>query len=516
MNALLPHSISLSAEKYPDRIAFKYLGESLTYSQLLIKINQLANTLVANGLQKGDRVAVYLNRNLETAIAIYGIMQAGGVYVPVDPKSPIDRCAFLINDCNIKILISEEKLKRNLPTIIKSAPFLDLVIGIEGDYNVKNISWKKVEEQDTELSLPYTILGDDLAYIIYTSGSTGAPKGIMHTHNSGLAYARLSAELYNVSEQDIVANHAALHFDISTFGYLTAPLVGACTVIVSDGHTIFPASLAKLIHEEKISIWYSVPLVLIQMLEQGALDTYSMDHLRWVLYGGEVFPIVHLKKLMKLWSKTRFCNVYGPAEVNQCTYFHIDNIDLYDETIPLGYIWDKTEYLIIDQDEHIVEEGELLIRSITQMKGYWKNISLTEKSLFKVDKDGVIKYYYRTGDIVRKDKNGILHFLSRKDFQVKIRGHRVELTSVEACLLEYPEIIEAAVYPIQFSVSAKRVEAAIKTKDSTSIDFTDLAAYLKQKLPYYAIPEKIIELDEFPRTSTGKIRKSELIKKYEK
>jgi len=514
---LLPHSITEAAHRNPERIAFRYLKEALTYKQMLDKMNQLANTLLAHGLKKGDRVGVYLNRNLETAIAIYGIMQAGGVYVPIDPKSPIDRCIFLIGDCNIKMLISEKKLNRNLPIICKNAPSLNTIIGVESGIDVNTISWKQVEEMNKLVHLPYTILGKDLAYIIYTSGSTGAPKGIMHTHASGLAYARLSADLYKLTKDDVVANHAPIHFDISTLGYFTAPLVGASTVIVSDAHTIFPSSLAKLIHEEKITIWYSVPLAMIQMLEQGVLDQYNMDRLRWVLYGGEVFPPVYLRALIQKWSKARFCNVYGPAEVNQCTYFHIDNIDLYKESIPIGTVWNNTEFLIIDDLDIITKEGEageLLIRSATQMQGYWNNISLTEKSLYKTKVEGIEKSYYRTGDIVRVDELGIMHFLGRKDYQVKIRGHRVELASVEACILEHPLITEVAAYPVQYTVAAKRIEVAIKTKKNETINLEEITTHLKAKLPYYAIPEKITQVEDFPRTSTGKIRKSELIRTF--
>jgi acyl-CoA synthetase (AMP-forming)/AMP-acid ligase II len=128
---LLSHSIINSAKNHPERPAFRFLSEEISYKQMAEKINQLANVLHENGLQKGDRVGIYLNRNLETAIAIYGILHAGGVYVPIDPKSPLDRCVFLLNDCNINILISENKLKRNLDSICKSSTSLNTIIGTE-------------------------------------------------------------------------------------------------------------------------------------------------------------------------------------------------------------------------------------------------------------------------------------------------------------------------------------------------------------------------------------------------
>ena len=165
----------------------------------------------------------------------------------------------------------------------------------------------------------------DLAYIIFTSGSTGRPKGIMHSHFSALNYARLSANTYELEESDVLSNFSSLHFDMSTMDYLTVTYAGASAVIISEAYTKIPASLSRLMQDEAISIWYSVPFALIQLLQHGLLEQRDLSSLRWVLYGGEPFAPKHLKKLMDLWPHARFSNVYGPAEVNQCTYYHLPN-----------------------------------------------------------------------------------------------------------------------------------------------------------------------------------------------
>jgi len=479
------------------------------------RMHQLAACLYEAGVRKGDRVGIYLHRSLETAIAIYGILHVGAVYVPIDPKAPIARSQFLISDCNIKVLISHRSQKRNLEKIIADPTELKTIIGLEESWSVDTLSWETVYQGADHFEPPYRVLEKDLAYIMYTSGSTGQPKGIMHTHYSGLSYARLTTELYGVTEQDVVGNHAPIHFDICTFGYFTSPFAGACTVIVTDAATIFPASLGELIEKEKITIWYSVPLALIQMLQNGILDEKKMSALRWMLYGGEEFPIKYLRTLMDRWPHTTFCNVYGPAEVNQCTYYHIPELPTSDDPIPIGQIWGNTDYLIINEEGDRVDDnetGELLIRSATQMKGYWNNSELTEKSLYKEqDASGEEMAFYKTGDLV-KEIDGVLLFLGRKDFQVKIRGYRVELGAVENLLLTHQSVKEAAVFPVRISEEKQQIEAAVILNAGSTEKEKDLIDFLKTKLPFYAVPTELKLVDDFPRTSSGKIKRSAIKK----
>lgn len=480
-------------------------------------MKQLAATLHQLGVRKGDRVGIYLNRCLETAIAMYGIMHAGAVYVPLDPKAPIHRIRFLLEDCGIQIMISQRAQKKNITKILEEKHPLQTIIGLTEELPVNCIPWEEVYRQNTRFEVPFKVNQDDLAYIMYTSGSTGLPKGIMHTHFSGLSYARLSADLYELNEKDRIGNHAPIHFDISTLGYFTAPLVGATTLIVPDAYTIMPASLSQLMAKERLTVWYSVPLAMIQLLQKGILEERDLSALRLVLYGGEPFPPKHLRALMKFWANAQFCNVYGPAEVNQCTNYQITAPPINNEPIPIGKVWGETKYLIIDENDNEIEQGqqgELLISSSTRMKGYWKNETLTQKSLFThTNEEGKQDIYYRTGDLFHLDGHNRLQFHGRKDHQAKIRGYRVELDAVEALLASHSTVLEAAVFTIQSTDESKHIEAAVILNQSRPFKENELIAFLKQQLPYYAIPEKIYKLDDFPRTSSGKIKRSEVKKK---
>ena len=505
---LLPHSVQQSAEKFPDKEAFKCLNDSITYESLARKVNQLSNLLIELGIKKGDRVGIFLSRSLETAIAIYGIMGAGAVYVPFDPDAPPSRIQFLIEDCEIDILISRKAQKRALEKVIATGVALKHIIGIQREGIIPAIPWEnlsKLPERKPDIN----ILEHDLAYILYSSGSTGVPKGIMHTHHSGLSYAKISADLYKVKNTDRIGNHAPIYFDISTLGYFTAPYVGATTVIASESHIKMPASLAQLIAKEQLTIWYSVPLALIQILQRGFIESFDFSALRLAIYAGEPFPVKHLKKLMENWPNVAISNAYGPTEVNQCTYYNIPEIPQAETSIPLGHTWNNTEMLIVDEKDQLInkgEVGELLIRSSTMMQGYWKRPDLNAKAFYIDSKiSGFQKVYYRTGDLVKLDRNNLLHFLGRKDRQVKIRGNRFELDELSTILLKYPNVSEVAVFASKDEKEETTIKVAVIPKGTTMIDPNELRILLSQHIPNYAIPKDIAILTTFPRTPTGKI-----------
>ena len=464
-------------------------------------------------MKRGDRVGVYLNRSLETAIAIYGIMDAGAAYVPLDPGAPPQRTRYLIGRCGIKVVVTNAYQRRGWLKILQKETGLQQIIGVKEEWPVPTVSWEEVYQMPTH-NPSVKNLEQDLAYIMFTSGSTGLPKGIMHTHYSGLAYAKLSAGLYNLTPDDRIGNHAPLHFDISTLGYFSSPLAGATTIIVSDAHTKMPASLSQLMEKEQLTVWYSVPLALVQLLQKGILEKRDLTSLRWVLYGGEPFPVKHLRALMEQWPHTRFSNVYGPAEVNQCTYCHFTQPPKEDGATPLGQVWDNTEMLVVNekgQEAQTGETGELLIRTATMMQGYWHDPALTERAFFKRESEsGIEEVFYKTGDLVKMESDGLLYFIGRKDRQIKTRGYRVELDEVTTILLLHEAVEEAAAFPIYDDDGNLAIGAAVISKKDVVLESGLLLKHAAEHLPSYALPQKVILVEDFPRTSTGKVNYSAL------
>jgi len=345
-------------------------------------------------LKVGDRAALFMPRCAETAVAFYGILKSGGIVVPVDPGMPAGGLRSLVHNCGIRFLLTSLKKDRVVQQVLETPETIECVVGVSDriftSHGVSLLPWSSIDEASTA---PTNANSNDIgpadsAYIMYSSGSTGRPKGITHTHASGLAYARISASTYGITSDDLIANHSPISFDMSTFGYFTSCYVGATTLIVPAAHSRAPASLAKLTSDQKVTIWYSVPLALQQMLVSGVLDKYDFSSIRLVLFGGEPFPPKHLRSLMNQWSQARFSNVYGPAEVNQCTFYHVPAAYAADQRnlqVPIGKPWDETDGLLIDQHDQIIDDqrpGELVICSTTMMLGYWGQPALNNKAYF--------------------------------------------------------------------------------------------------------------------------------------
>ncbi|MEP7309046.1 MAG: amino acid adenylation domain-containing protein [Acidobacteriota bacterium] len=519
MGFLLHHSIEGSAEKDPDRDAFRFDGAGLSYQELVRRADQLASVLIEEGVRPGDRVGIYMHKALELPVALYGILKAGAAYVPIDPAAPLPRIRFIIEDCGLRHLMTGTSRARRTMELVEGTPGVRTVIGAGGSTpGCRFITWPEVETADARPPR-VRVTEQDLAYIMYTSGSTGAPKGLMHTHASGLSYATRSAATYDVRAEDRLGNHSPLHFDMSTFEYLTGPLCGATSVIISEETTMFPVSLGELIERERLTFWYSVPLALIQLFDGGDIERRDAQSLRWVLFGGEPFAPKYLRALMTLWPHARFSNVYGPAEVNQCTYYHVPNVPSAAlSAVPIGKVWDNAEGLVVDADDQAVapgEPGELLIRTPTMMNGYWARPDLNAAAFFDQEPfPGFRKRFYRTGDLVREGEDGNLLFLGRKDRQIKIRGYRVELDEVEHVVGSCDEVAEAAAISIRRDDGQVEIVAAVLLRQGCRPQPEDIRARAAERLPPYAVPGRVDVLASFPRTGSGKIDRRALAASY--
>ncbi|MBN3519258.1 amino acid adenylation domain-containing protein [Algoriphagus lutimaris] len=502
---LLSELIAVGAKKTPNKIAFKSGEAQITYQELEFRSNQLANWLVENQVKKGERVGILIEKNAFTAYAIYGILKAGAVLVALDPSQPSERLNAIIADCSIKVVVSIPSHQRVIDQI-DNQNFL--VIGSN-----HGVSWENIFQLASANPLDLEIEQSDLAYILYTSGSTGEPKGIVHTHASGLAYARQSTLLYEVSEDDIIGNIASLHFDQSTFGYFSAMYAGCTTYIFNTSELVMLGSFCEAVRSNGVTILYSVPSLFISLI-QGGFDL-DFPSVRWIKYGGESFPAIKLNELLKKAPNANISNVYGPAEVNQCTYYTISEPIEPDKEIPIGQVWDNTSYLILNSEDQQVapgEQGEFLVHSVTMMSGYWNNDSLNQKSFYTYRSEGKEVKYYRTGDFVYLNKNNELVFVGRMDRQVKISGYRIELGAIEQVLIQCPEVKDVAVFTCK-SNGMRELCAAIVPKEKP-LDNDSLRKRLLKLLPKTSIPKHFYEVQSLPHSVNGKVHYQKLEKQF--
>ena len=273
------------------------------------------------------RSGILLRKSVETAVAFHAILRAGGVAVPLDASAPPIQLKSIIDDCDLRFLYTEPEFAARVAELEEYDRDFEAVVGIEPVTGGHPFS-------------PPSIAEDDPAYVVYTSGSSGRPKGILHSHASGYAYASRSVDTYAVTSEDVISGFPPLHFDQSTFEMLSAPLAGAAVSMIHDRDRPFPARLTEIIEHDRITIWYSVPTALVQISERGVIEQRDLSSLRWVKFGGEVFPMNQLRMLMRALPNARFSNVYGPAEINQCSFFNLAEPPAEDaDSIPLGTMW---------------------------------------------------------------------------------------------------------------------------------------------------------------------------------
>lgn len=507
--SLLHEAADRAAERAPERDAFRYLDTAISFADLADRSSRLARVLQDHGVAPGDRVGVFLNKSLEMPVAVYAILHAGAAFVPIDPAIGPERLKTMLSHCGIRHVVTQPNKRAIIEEVI--GPDCPLICALGLGAEIPGVQTPTWEDVDTAPAVqPVRRVTQDMAYIISTSGSTGVPKGIVHTHASGLAYTRMALELYGVSASDRLANHSALHFDMATFEFFGGPNAEATVILIPEMYTKVPASLSELIERERVTIWYSVPFALIQLLQHGALDQRDLSAIRWVNFGGEPYPAKHLSALMKLWPHARFSNVFGPAETNQCSFYHLDTPIAPDaETVPVGQMCPNADGLILDEHDKPVtkgETGELVVRSPQLMRGYWADPARNAQCFYRRPLcDGIDDVYYRTGDLVQEAGDAMI-FLGRKDRQIKVRGYRVELDEVEAVLTTHTDVEMAAAYP---AADGETIGAAV-TLQGARADGPDLLGHCQRLLPAYAVPSSIRVLESLPLTGTQKIDRKAL------
>jgi amino acid adenylation domain-containing protein len=518
MAYILQQLLQKSAERYPEKLAVWARGRSLTYRELEQRSNQLAHLLRDRGVGKGDRVGIYFPKCVESVIAMLGIVKAGGVYVPLDPQAPPDRIGYIIGNCGIRVLITREDRRRVLDAaVLESLVFTVLIDEAPKSSNGGGlVPWTMLSQYPADHA-PHVVLTEtDLAYILYTSGSTGRPKGVMLTHQNALTFVEWCADIFNITSDDRLSNHAPLHFDLSVFDIYNALEAGASVYMITEDLALFPAKLASFIETNAITIWYSVPSALTLLLLHANLNAAKLNHLRIILFAGEVFPMKYLQQLAELLPHVDLFNLYGPTETNVCTYYKVERKRLASmDKLPIGVACENTEVFAVNDQNEIVtrtgDTGELYVRGPSVTYGYWADAEKTKKMVlpnhFQANFEEKI---YRTGDLVQLAEDGNYYFLGRRDSMIKSRGYRIELGEIESALLSHAAVKEAVAVAIPDEIVGSRIKAVVAFHDGVILTAPELQHYCASRIPRYMIPESIEFRGHLPKTSTGKVDRVQL------
>jgi amino acid adenylation domain-containing protein len=516
-----PHLSQLlerAAARRPDHPAVEdEHGRTMTYAALAHAADRLATRLARWGVGRGDRVGLFLPKGLEAVAAIHGILRVGAAYVPVDPAAPPRRGASILADGGVKAVVAAAALvpalrqawpgPGPLPRLIvvgdpDTAPDADA----DATYLDPPAAWDEVQADGTPAPLPPERSPEDLAYILYTSGSTGQPKGVMLSHANACTFLDWCARTFATRPDDRFASHAPFHFDLSVFDLFASCRAAATLVVIGEALGKDPARLGAFLAERRPTVWYSAPSILALLTQYGGLDRNGPGAPRLVLFAGEVFPIAPLRRLRALWPEADFWNLYGPTETNVCTAQPIPRVIPDDRAgpFPIGTVCPPLRARAVDESGRDVTAGtvgELLIAGPGVMRGYFGQPELTARAFLR-DDDGVA--WYRTGDLVVEDRDGVYAFHGRRDRMIKKRGYRIELGEIESALYRHEGVDRAAVVarPDDAGVA---IAAFVRLKPDRKASIIAMKRHCTTYLPHYMIPDSITFLPDLPTTSTDKV-----------
>ncbi len=502
----------------PDAIALQWGDEQLSYQSLNQRANRLAHHLIAQGVKPETLVAVYCHRSIEMAVALLAILKAGGAYVPFDPATPEKRLQSIIDDAGIRFMLSQQDLLANGQLQLNNTIALDQL----------ELSPEMDESNPQPATLGLT--SRHLAYVLFTSGSTGQPKGVMVEHQGLVIMYQGWESAYQLEGHQLKRNHyrwlqmANVTFDVFSGDWMRAWCAGGTLVLCPRDVILEPEKLLEIIIEQRIDCAEFVPAVMRLLMDHLEHTGQTLSQMALTLVSSDAWSLADHHRLERLCgAQTRVVNSYGTTEgVIDTSYFITDTLI----TDPLaksttkaehteiegGFIgtpFNNTTVYIVNDDNQLVPRGvigELCTGGPSLFRGYLNNPEKTAEQL--VELSGVVGKVYKTGDLAYQLPGGAVVLQGRKDFQVKLRGLRVELGEIERCLVSHQSIKEAVVVVCD---APQRLVACVVVREMSSDLQQELRTLLADNLPDYMIPAGYVVIDTLPLTGNGKIDRKALI-----
>jgi amino acid adenylation domain-containing protein len=487
-------------EKAPQVIAVVFEGRCITYAELNSRSNQLAHFLRKKGLSQEHLVGVCMERSVEMVVALLGILKAGAAYVPLDASYPPDRLTYMLEDADVRLLLTQQHLAPILAELNSEMACLDR-------------DWNLIAGEPARNPV-HSLSGENLAYVIYTSGSTGRPKGAMNRHDGIRNRLQWMQEMYRLDESDRVLQKTPFSFDVSVWEFFWPLMAGARLVVAAPGGHQDPAYLAKLIQQEGITTIHFVPSMLQVFIEEPQAE--QCKSLRRVICSGEALGWNLQERFHHRMAGVELHNLYGPTEAAvDVTWWKCER-GSHGFTVPLGYPIANIQIHILDkrlEPTPVGVAGEIHIAGIGLGRGYWQKAELTAEKFIPHPFSGEPgQRLYKTGDLGRVRPNGVIEYLGRLDHQVKIRGFRIELGEIEAALSAHKDVREAVVIAQEDGGNKKLVAYVVLQNVAGKASVELLQRYLREQLPEYMVPGIVVELESMPLFPNGKLDRNALPK----
>ncbi|MDO4966616.1 MAG: amino acid adenylation domain-containing protein [Lachnospiraceae bacterium] len=476
---------------YPDRVACIDDEKTLTYKELYELSDVVASNLI-DKITVGTPIPLIMKKSCDALVILWGIIKAGGCYCVIDAMQPKVRIESIINTLNSKYVIAKSDSAKKLENL-----------------SCEIISPESLFENNGTKATSVVHIDTDPLYIMFTSGSTGVPKGVIVNHRSVIDFIDQFTTLFGFSCEDVIGNQAPWDFDVSVKDIFSAARVGAAIRLIPKKYFSLPVDLVTLLDKDKVTTLTWAVSALVILSSRGALEKLAPKYINKILFSGEVMPVKQYNIWRGFYPDALFVNVYGPTEITcNCTYHIVEGIYPEDSVIPAGKAFPNERVFLLSDDDKLISkdekntEGEICVSGTAVVIGYYNNPEETNKRFVQ---NPLNKLYpeiiYRTGDLAYYDENEDLVYTSRKDFQIKHMGHRIELSEIDRCINRNENV--------NMSCTIFHDEKIIAFVEG-NIEEKALVAEMRKILPVFMIPSEFRFVESMPFNNNGKIDRKAL------
>ena len=516
---LVHNFLENSAARLADKVALISKGCRLSYQEVNARAEQLARYLVDVGIQRRDRVIIFLDNSIESIVSLFGILKAGAIFIILNPTMKAHKLHYILRDSGARMLIAHTQKKRVIKDALLDVPELEHILWCQTDPSrdlpqfdsltspLKSYaSWSSVFEHLSTATFPKTI-DLDLATIIYTSGSTGEPKGVMCAHYNVVAAATSITQYLENVEHDIILNALPLSFDYGLYQVLMAFLFGG--TLVQEKSFAYPYNILKKIIEERATGFPIVPTMVAILLQMHDLSRFDLSCLRYITNTAAALPVSYIREFQALFPHVQIYSMYGLTECKRTLYLPPEQLKQRPGSV--GIAIPNEEVFIVNEDGQELgaeEIGELVVRGNNVMQGYWNAPEETARVYRPGRYRGEALLY--TSDFFRKDEEGFFYFVARKDDLIKTKGERVSPKEIEDALCEIDGVVEAAVIGVPEEIIGQAIKAFVVTRGAHELTDQAIERHCAHSLEPFMIPKYVEFIEALPRNPNGKIDKKQL------
>lgn len=511
ISRLLQETLLATVSRYPERTALVAGSARLSYREVADYACRLAHALRARGVQRGDRVVIFMDNGWRCAASIFGVLLAGGVFVAVNAQTKRDKLAFILRDAGARVLLGESHLARVFGPLAEQLPTLRVLCAPDAEalpVGVENLDEALAELPITPPSQSAITL--DLAALLYTSGTTGEPKGVMHTHQSLMFVLDSINDYLDISGDDRLFSALPLNFGYGLFQWLSAVRAGATLVL--ERSFAYPAQVFKRMHDEAVTSFAGVPTIYAMMLAQDAKQPLRFPSVRLVTNAAAALPVEFIPGIRRMFPHAGLYKMYGQTECIRSAYLEPALAEV--KPASVGRAIPGTELLLLGEDGQPVAPGEvgtLYVRGPHVMRGYWNQPEKTAEALMPGPLPG--EFLLKSGDLFRRDADGDFYFVARSDDIIKSRGEKVSPAEVENAIYSLPTVREVVVAGIPDPVLGEAVCAFVTLREGNELNVQQIKQVCGARLESHMIPKYVVSLPELPRTVNGKLSRKLILER---